>query len=112
MESAESNHEDERFGLRKPLVAGPRRQDMRIHQSVTYSPVSHCVTRDNANIFEKKKQRMAKIQKLRGVSNHSETDKNMFMCSSATNLTSNFSTIENKKNMSNFNIAAEMPQQV
>ena len=43
-----------------------------MQQSVTYSPVSHCVTRDSANIFEKKKQRMEKIQKLRGLSNQSE----------------------------------------
>ncbi len=61
VESVESNHQDDRTGLRQPLVVSQRRQDARVHQSVTYSPVSHCVTRDNANIFEKKKQRMAKI---------------------------------------------------
>ena len=59
-----------------PLPATRRQQESRIHQSVTYSPVSHCVTRDAVNIFEKKKQRMQKIQQLRGISNNSEILKN------------------------------------
>ena len=47
--------------LRQPQISGPKRQEYRVNQSVTYSPVSHCVTRDRANIFEKKKLRMEKI---------------------------------------------------
>ena len=35
--------------------------------SVTYSPVSNCITTDALNIFEKKKQRMEKIKQLRGI---------------------------------------------
>ena len=57
------------------LPAHKRQNPNRIQSSVTYSPVSHCITRDAANIFEKKKQRMQKIQQLRGLSNQSETDK-------------------------------------
>ena len=64
-----------RQNLRQLQISGPKRQEYRVNQSVTYSPVSHCVTRDRANIFEKKKQRMEKIQMLRGTSNQSEADK-------------------------------------
>jgi len=61
VDSVNSSLKPARRGLRQPPLPESRRHDARIHQSVTYSPVSHCVTRDNANIFEKKKLRMAKI---------------------------------------------------
>ena len=75
IDSMESHLDQVRKQFKQPDLPASRRQETRILASVTYSPVSHCVTRDNANIFEKKKQRMAKIQKLRGASNQSETDK-------------------------------------
>ena len=75
--SAEIPVKINRQSLRQQPLPGTNlhRQEYRVNQSVTYSPVSHCVTRDRANIFEKKKQRMEKIQRLRGASNQSEADK-------------------------------------
>mgnify|MGYP006889521037 CR=1 FL=1 len=72
-----------------PLPAHKRQNPNRIQTSVTYSPVSHCITRDAANIFEKKKQRMQKIQQLRGVSNQSETDATFKEQSSTGTITTN-----------------------
>ena len=76
-ESVEMTSKVNRHSLRQQPIPGTNsnRQEYRVNQSVTYSPVSHCVTRDRANIFEKKKQRMEKIQRLRGASNQSEADK-------------------------------------
>ena len=69
IDSVGSGLEQLRRGLNQPSNPNGKRPEPRIHQSVTYSPVSHCITRDQQNIFEKKKLRMAKIQKLRGASN-------------------------------------------
>ena len=60
-------------GMRQPAFPYERRQftNRSIHQSVTYSPVSNCITTDALNIFEKKKQRMQKIKQLRGINSQS-----------------------------------------
>jgi len=60
-QSHEMDLEQGRLALRRAELPTKQRPDARIQQSATYSPVSHCVTRDNAVVFEKKKQRMAKI---------------------------------------------------
>jgi len=65
--SGDSGFDEVRRVFHQPAPAKAR-PETRIYQSATYSPVSHCVTRYNATMFEKKKLRMAKIQQLRGVS--------------------------------------------
>ena len=62
LDSAQSELDEVRRGFKQPQVSAAKRRENRIHQSVTYSPVSHCITRDAANVFEKKKQRLANIK--------------------------------------------------
>ena len=62
VESGQHELDEVRQGFKQQQVSAAKRRENRIHQSVTYSPVSHCITRDAANVFEKKKQRLANIK--------------------------------------------------